>query len=78
MQILPFVVLQLKDQKVMLNHELAKFFWVPLTELTTNKGTTQYLSKNYPAYVIENHVVWGITYQISNSIVSTLQSFLTS
>ena len=78
MQILPFVVLQLKDQKIMLNHELAKFFWVPLTELTTNKGTTQYMSKNFPAYVIENHVVWGITYQISNSIVSKLQTFLPS
>lgn len=78
MQILPFVVLQLKEQKIKLNHELTKFFWVPLTELTTNKGTTQYLSKNYPAYVIENHVVWGITYQISNSLVSKVQTFLPS
>jgi len=75
-QILPFVVLQLEEQKIMLNHELTKFFWVPLAELTKNKGTTKYMSKNYPAYVINKSVIWGITYQISNTLLSLLQPFL--
>lgn len=75
-QILPFVVLQLEDQKIKLNHELTKFFWVPLTELNKNKGTTKYMSKNYPAYVINENVIWGITYQISNTLLSMLQPFL--
>ena len=74
MRILPFVVWQLDGQEIRLNHELTNFFWVPLTELAKNEGTTKYLSKNYPAYVMQNNVVWGITYQISNSLVSMLQS----
>ena len=78
MKILPFVVWQLEKQEIRLNHELSNYFWVPFTELTKNKGTTQYLSKNYPAYVIQNHVVWGITYQITNSLVSKFQTFLAS
>ncbi len=73
-QILPFVVLQLDEQEIKLNHELTDFFWVPLNKLTNNKGATQYMSKDYPAYVIQNNVVWGITYQITNSLVSVLQS----
>jgi 8-oxo-dGTP pyrophosphatase MutT (NUDIX family) len=76
MKILPFVVWQLEGQEIRLNHELASFFWVPVTELAKNEGTTKYLSTNYPAYVIQNNVVWGITYQISNSLVSLLQSFI--
>jgi 8-oxo-dGTP pyrophosphatase MutT (NUDIX family) len=75
-QILPFVVLQLEEQKIKLNHELTKFFWVPLTELNKNKGTTKYLSKNYPTYIVNGNVVWGITYQISNTLFSMLQPFL--
>ncbi|MCW4021765.1 MAG: CoA pyrophosphatase [Candidatus Bathyarchaeota archaeon] len=76
MQIVPFVVWQLDEQKIRLNHELASFFWVPLSELTKNEGTTEYMSKNFPAYLIGNSVVWGITYQISSSLVSMLQSLI--
>lgn len=75
-QILPFVVLQLEEQKIKLNHELTKFFWVPLAELNKNKGTTKYKSKNYLAYVINGSVIWGITYKISNTLLSMLQPFL--
>ena len=74
MQILPFVVLQLEGQEIKLNHELASFFWVPLTELTKNSGSKIYMSKEHPAYVIKNNIVWGITYRISSSLVSMLQS----
>jgi 8-oxo-dGTP diphosphatase len=76
MLILPFVVLQLEKQKIELNHELANFFWVPLTELTKTNSTTYYMSKNYPAYILKNNVVWGITYQITKSLVSLLLQFL--
>ena len=71
-QVLPFVVLQLEEQKIKLNPELTKFFWVPLTELAHNHGTTKYKTKSYPAYVIDDNVIWGITYQISNKLVSML------
>jgi len=75
-QILPFVVLQLEEQPIKLNHELTNFFWVPLTKLTKTNGTKKYKSKDYPAYILENNVVWGITYQITNYLVSMLQPFL--
>ncbi|WGM89121.1 MAG: CoA pyrophosphatase [Candidatus Bathyarchaeum tardum] len=74
-RILPFVVLQLEEQPIKLNNELSNFFWVPLTELTKTNGTKQYMSKDYPAYVIKTNVVWGITYQITNYLISMLQPF---
>ncbi|MEJ2244099.1 MAG: CoA pyrophosphatase [Candidatus Bathyarchaeota archaeon] len=76
MKILPFVVLQLEEQPIKLNHELADFFWAPLNDLTNNERTTHYMLKDYPAYVVRNSVVWGITYQISNGLVSVLQSLM--
>ena len=75
-KILPFVVLQLEEQKIKLNHELAGSFWVPLHELSNNNGTTKYGSKDYPAYVLKVNVIWGITYQLTNELVNLLEPFL--
>lgn len=77
-QILPFVVLQLKEQKIELNDELENFFWIPVRELPKNNGTKQYLSKEYPAYVLENNVVWGITYKITSKLISMMEPFFVS
>ena len=75
MKILPFVVLQLEEQKIKLNHELTNFFWFPLLDLPNARGKITYHSKDYPAYILDNNVVWGITYQITNSLVSLLLPF---
>ena len=72
MTVLPFVVLQQKEQSITLNQELAGYFWVPLTELVANDGIVKYGSKEYPAFIIGNNVVWGLTYNIACNLVSML------
>ena len=74
MQILPFVFLQEKEQTVNLNEELTEYFWAPLAEFTKNKETIKFGSKEHSAYIIENHIVWGLTYKILNNLLALLYS----
>jgi 8-oxo-dGTP pyrophosphatase MutT (NUDIX family) len=72
MKILPFVVLLEKDQVITLNEELTGYFWKPLTEIAKHEGTVQFSFGEYPAYVIENCVIWGLTYRILKKLFSIL------
>ncbi len=74
MQILPFVVLLEKEQAITLNEELTAYFWTPLKELAKHKGTTKFCFGEYPAYIIENHVIWGLTYRILKKLFGILES----
>jgi len=72
MKILPFVVFQEKEQTIDLNEELAEYFWVPLAEFAKNKGTVKFGVDEHPAYIIKNHVVWGLTYRILDKLLALL------
>ncbi|HDQ06611.1 MAG TPA: CoA pyrophosphatase [Candidatus Bathyarchaeota archaeon] len=74
MQILPFVVLLEKKQKIKLNEELTEHFWTPLKELAKHEGTVKLRSREYPAYIIENHIIWGLTYKILQNLLSIFAS----
>jgi 8-oxo-dGTP pyrophosphatase MutT (NUDIX family) len=74
MQILPFVVLIEKEQAIELNEELTEYFWTPLKELAKHKGTAKFSFGEYPAYIIENHVIWGLTYRIMHNLLSLFSS----
>ena len=74
MQILPFVVLQEKEQAIKLNEELTEYFWTPLKELAKHKGTAKISFGEYPAYIIENNVIWGLTYKIMQNLLSLISS----
>jgi 8-oxo-dGTP pyrophosphatase MutT (NUDIX family) len=74
MKILPFVVLQEKPQKIKLNEELTEYFWTPLMEFTKNKGTFKFGLEEHPAYVLENCVVWGLTYRILDKLLGLVYS----
>lgn len=75
MRIIPFIVLQEKEQKIELNDELSGYFWTPLKELVHCKGTVKFRSKESPAYIIGNHVIWGLTYRILHNLLSILSTF---
>ena len=62
MNILPFVILQEKEQPIELNEELTDHFWVPLKELVHSKGSVKYRFEEHLAYIIGNNIVWGLTY----------------
>jgi 8-oxo-dGTP pyrophosphatase MutT (NUDIX family) len=74
MKILPFVVLQEKEQDIELNEELTEYFWTPLKELVHSKGSVKYRCEEHPAYIIGNNVVWGLTYRILHNLRSLLSA----
>ena len=74
MKILPFVILLHRDQAIKLNEELTEYFWAPLKELAKHKGTVKFSFGKYPAYIIENHIIWGLTYKILQNLLSLFSS----
>ena len=72
MKILPFVVFQEKEQAIDLNEELAEYFWAPLGEFAKNKVTVKFGVDEYPAFIIKNHVVWGLTFRILDKLLILL------
>jgi 8-oxo-dGTP pyrophosphatase MutT (NUDIX family) len=74
MKILPFVVLLEQEQTIKLNEELTEYLWTPLKELAKHKGTAKFSFGKYPAYTIEKHVVWGLTYRILDKLLNILES----
>jgi 8-oxo-dGTP pyrophosphatase MutT (NUDIX family) len=74
MKVLPFVVILEKEQAIELNEELTEYFWTPLKELSKHKGTANFSFGEYPAYIIENSVIWGLTYRILNKLLSQISA----
>jgi 8-oxo-dGTP pyrophosphatase MutT (NUDIX family) len=74
MQILPFVVLLEREQAIKLNEELTEYFWTSLKELAKHKGTVKFSFGEYPAYIIEKHNIWGLTYKILHKLLSLFSS----
>jgi 8-oxo-dGTP pyrophosphatase MutT (NUDIX family) len=70
--VVPFVVLQEKEQTIKLNTELIEYFWASLRELEFNEGTTKLRLSNFPAYKIGKHIIWGLTYNILRNLLSLL------
>ena len=76
MKILPFLVIQEEDQTIKLNEELTEYFWTPLTEFAKNKSTIKFGVGEYPAYIIENRIIWGLTYKIMQNLLSLISSIM--
>lgn len=74
MKILPFVVLQEKEQEIKLNEELTEYFWAPLKELVHNEKCVKFNFEEYPAYTIGNTVIWGLTYRILHKFLALLSA----
>ena len=74
MKVIPFIVLLKKKQVISLNEELTGYFWTPLKELVHHRGTAKFSFGENPAYIIENHVIWGLTYRILKKLLSIIES----
>ena len=72
MKILPFVFFQEKNQKIKLNDELVEYFWGSLKDIQKNKGVIKFQSKEYPAFIIENYKIWGLTFRILQNLLLLL------
>jgi len=65
MRILPFVILLEYEPTVKLNeNELEGFAWISLRELAEHRGTAKSIHGKPPAYNIDGHVIWGLTYRL--------------
>jgi 8-oxo-dGTP pyrophosphatase MutT (NUDIX family) len=73
MKILPFVVLLEHDPSIKLNEELEGFVWISLEELVQHKGTVKFSFGEFPAYIVENTIIWGLTYRILEKFIHILK-----
>jgi 8-oxo-dGTP diphosphatase len=70
MNIIPFVILLEHDPTIRLNEkELEKFTWIPLKELAKHRETARFSFGESPAYVIDDYVIWGLTYRIIEELL---------
>lgn len=76
LRILPFIVFLEESPVIDLNKkELDKFFWVSYKKIESNRGIVNFGSRNVPAYILGDDIVWGVTYKILrdfNKIVELL------
>lgn len=65
MKVLPFVVLLEREPSIKLNKkELERFVWISMEELFRNEKTVKFDFGEFPAYVVGDNIVWGLTYRI--------------
>jgi hypothetical protein len=75
MDVVPSVFELKRSVEVKPNGEVASFRWVELDELLRPSarsifGMDRYGSKvDMPAYVVDDYVVWGLTYRILNTFL---------
>lgn len=72
MRIIPFVVLQEKEQNIKLNKELTGYFWTPLKDLVHNMGSISFRSDEFSTFIIGRNVIWGLTFKIVHNLLSLL------
>ncbi|TNE91906.1 MAG: CoA pyrophosphatase [Deltaproteobacteria bacterium] len=71
----PFVFRIDGDPELRLNHEVAAAFWVPLAALASGELATRRpwrlfgRSLRMPAWQWEEHVIWGLTYEMLRSLL---------
>jgi 8-oxo-dGTP pyrophosphatase MutT (NUDIX family) len=69
----PFVFGLPNRPEVKPNEEVALHLWTPLSDLKSGTGTEEVLvrgkTRRVPAYLIDGHVVWGMTWRIIKPII---------
>ena len=73
MRILPFVVILGHEPIIKMSEkELEWFVWISLRELVQNEDTVKSSLGEFPAYIVGNVVIWGLTYRIRSNLVHIL------
>jgi 8-oxo-dGTP pyrophosphatase MutT (NUDIX family) len=69
----PFVILMKGDPAIKLSIELVGWLWIPLKSLLSCRRTVRLPVGEVPAYVVKDHVVWGLTYRILGQLFKALE-----
>jgi 8-oxo-dGTP diphosphatase len=72
LKILPFVILLEHEPSIKLNAELKSFMWISPEALIQNKGIVKFAFGEFPAYIVGNSVIWGVTYRILEDFTHNL------
>jgi 8-oxo-dGTP diphosphatase len=73
-RVLPFVVLLDYDPIITLNEkELEQHFWIPLQKLAKNRTKITLSFGETSAYVVDDKVIWGLTYRITEELLRILK-----
>lgn len=71
----PYVALVVPPERLVLNHEVADAFWVPWPVLADPASTRESevqargLTWRAPSFVVQEHVVWGMTERILRGLL---------
>jgi 8-oxo-dGTP pyrophosphatase MutT (NUDIX family) len=78
-KVLPFVILVENEPAIVLNQkELETYFWIPIEKLTENKTLVKFSFGEYPAFVVDANIIWGLTYRIIEELIEMLNLSKTS
>ena len=73
LRVLPFVYLCRCELKIRLNEELSSHFWIPLETLRSSRGYAYMEGVKTPAFLLEEGVVWGLTYRILEDLLKRIE-----
>jgi 8-oxo-dGTP pyrophosphatase MutT (NUDIX family) len=72
-RILPFVILLEHEPTIRLNEkELEGYTWIPLKALDKHKGKVKFSYGEFPAYIMGDQVIWGLTYRIVENFLHAM------
>ena len=72
MKVLPFVILLEHEPIIKLNEELEGFIWISLEDILQHKDTVKFSFGEFPAYIVGNTIIWGLTYRILEKFIHIL------
>lgn len=75
MLVAPFIFQLKPPVKMRLNEEVAESFWISLSDLAAievskSEVVTQHRKLTVDSYVYQNHVIWGLTFRIINTLLN--------
>jgi 8-oxo-dGTP pyrophosphatase MutT (NUDIX family) len=74
MNIYPFVFLCDSHTSVVVNPaELEKFVWISINRLQNNRTIASLHCGSFPAFMVAENIIWGLTYRIVTRFISLLE-----
>jgi 8-oxo-dGTP pyrophosphatase MutT (NUDIX family) len=74
MCIQPYVFTCAEIPDITLNEELIAFYWINLEDLDRSQGFIRIEYIDHPAYIIEEEVVWGLTFRMLKRLIKILNN----
>ena len=73
-KVVPFVIFLEHEPAITLSErELEKYVWIPIEKLAKSKATVTFSFGESPAYLVDDTVIWGLTYRIIEELMQILK-----